>query len=333
MNRPKKSPLTISKRTAPPAAASPPAGWRRRRATPARELRIHGRGLHTGRAATVRILPVDAQAAGQGIVFRRIEEGRVLAEAPVSPDVWRKELFCSTLQVQNDLKVRTVEHLLAALLLCQIDDAIVELDAEEIPFLDGAATAWVEAIKACGRTHLPKPKRFIRVLRPFRKIFHGSPESRYVIGPANDYRLVCTVDEAGFPRSRWTGRLTPARFAKAIAPARSYGHLKWVLPALLAGCLRHIPVLRGARPGTLIGLVAGHAIGGLRFPNEFARHRVLDLIGDFALAGAPLLARVKAVNPTHYSNVRFIKALLARPHLWEWAEFPSKAVADPPKLV
>lgn len=316
-----------------PLPVSCPAGWHHRRGTLARELLISGRGLHTGRKVTVRILPVSRREAGQGIVFRRFEEGRLLAELPVSPALWRREPLCSTLQAENGIKVRTVEHLLASLLLCQIDDAIVELDAEEVPILDGAAVAWITAIKACGRVSLRKPKRFIRLLRPFRKKFRN-PESVYIIRPANDYRLDCSVDVEDFPRSHWAGRLTPGGFAKHLAPARSYGHLRWALPALLAGYFRNTPILRGARIGSVACIAGGHVIGGMNFPEEFARHRALDLIGDFALAGAPLMAKVTVADPTHSRNARVIASLLAKPHLWEWAEFPPppKAVAGQPEL-
>lgn len=324
VQKPPQRPQRPRRPTVISAAPSLPAGWQPWRGTLARELRITGRGLHTGRAAAVRILPAEPCNAGQGIIFRRVINGRVLGELRASPDLWRYEPLCSTLQAENGLKVRTVEHLLAALLLCQIDDATVELDVEEIPILDGAAVAWVAAVTSCGRVSLPKLKRFIRVLRPLRKGFRDS-EDRYAIRPADDYVLDCSVDEEGFPRSRWTGTLTPAGFAADLAPARSYGHLKWALPAMVAGYFRNTPILRGARLGPLAGIIGGRVLGGMRFPDEFARHRALDLIGDFALAGAPLLAKVTVLGSTHSRNVRVIKRLLDRPQLWEWAEFPPRA--------
>ncbi len=303
-----------------PGRIAPPAGWDSIAGTLARELCMHGRGLHTGRRVTVRILPMQPGAARRGIVFRRVKSGQILAELPVRPDLWRKHPLCSTLQAENGAQVRTVEHLLAALLMSEIDEAVVELDAEELPIFDGGAERWIAAIKGCGRVPLTRRKRFIRLLRPFAMEFPEA-KSRYVIDPASVYAVSCSCKSAGFPRMRWTGRLTPASFAREVAPARSYGAVKWAIPAIVSGLVAGTPILRGASFSSVAAIWGNRVIGGMRFPNEFARHRVLDLVGDFALAGAPLLGKITVIRPTHERNQKVISALLAAEDAWEWAEF------------
>jgi UDP-3-O-[3-hydroxymyristoyl] N-acetylglucosamine deacetylase len=301
-----------------------PAGWRTSEGTLARELELTGHGLHTGRRVRVRIVPGEPSAGSSGIVFRRMHAGRVLAELPVSLALRRAQPLCTMLQAPEGVGVRTVEHLLASLLTCEIDHATVELDAEEVPILDGSALPWVDAIRACGRVALPGAKRFIRVLRPV-TVTNGesSGQPRHMtIEPAERYEMSVRNDLKGFGDLHWEGAITPETFAAEIAPSRSYGRVKWAVPAIVAGYLRGTPILRGARPSCTASIVGSSVLGGMRMPDEFVRHRVLDLVGDLALAGAPLLGRVTALRPSHEMNFRLVAALLAASDAWEWAEFP-----------
>lgn len=290
--------------------------------TLARPLTIDGHGLHTGRRVSVRVLPARPEDGMAGIVFRRVAEGRTLATLPVDPMLRRAQPLCTMLRNADGVGVRTIEHLLASLLACEIDYAIVELDAEEVPILDGSAAPWVDAIRASGRTALDVPKRFIRVLRPV-VIADGSGDQRREmrIEPASRYELSVRNDLRGFGAMQWDGPLTPDAFATEIAPSRSYGRVKWALPAIVAGYVRGVPILRGARPSCTASIVGNRVLGGMRLPDEFVRHRVLDLVGDLALAGAPLLARVNALRPSHEMNFRLVDALLADTSAWQWATF------------
>ncbi|MDF3838074.1 UDP-3-O-acyl N-acetylglycosamine deacetylase [Cupriavidus basilensis] len=289
-------------------------GWQANQGTLAQDLVMTGHGLHTGRRVNVRIRPAGA---GHGIVFVRVRDGRTLARLPASPGLRLAQPLCTALQADNGLRVRTVEHLLAALLACEIDHATVELDAEEVPILDGSALPWVRAMEACGRAALPAPKRFIRVLR--RLAVADGEMRQLVIEPAGRYELHVTNDLKGFGVLSWQGEINPARFTSEIAPSRSYGRLKWAIPTIAYGYLRGRPVLRGARPSCTATIVGGSVLGGMRLPEEFVRHRALDLIGDLALLGAPLLARVTALRPSHEMNYRLSSALLAQTDAWEWA--------------
>ncbi|MGF6933101.1 UDP-3-O-[3-hydroxymyristoyl] N-acetylglucosamine deacetylase [Paraburkholderia sp. UCT70] len=301
-----------------------PAGWSHREGTLARVLTVSGHGLHTGRRVNVRILPGTANSS-RGIVFRRMQQGRALAEFAVNPALRRGQPLCTMLESADGVRVRTVEHLLASLLTCEIDRATIELDAEEVPILDGSAQPWLDEIRACGRLALPHAKRFIRVLRPV-KIADGAgtrDERSMSIEPAAAYELSVRNDLKGFGELRWDGALTPESFASEIAPSRSYGRVKWAIPAIAAGYVRGTPILRGARLSCTAAIVGNRVLGGMRVPDEFVRHRVLDLVGDMAMAGAPLLGRVSALRPSHEMNYRLVAALLADRDAWEWAEFAS----------
>ncbi|MGK8205118.1 UDP-3-O-acyl N-acetylglycosamine deacetylase [Burkholderia cenocepacia] len=299
-----------------------PGGWRATEGTLAQPLALSGHGLHTGRRVQVRILPVAHPGRGHGIVFRRIRDGRELGVLEAAPALRRAQPLCTMLRNADGVGVRTVEHLLASLLACEIDHAIVELDAEEVPILDGSAAPWVEAIRACGRVALGAPKRFIRVLRPI-VVAEGAADQRREmrIEPASCYKLCVRNDLRGFGDMHWEGVMTPAAFETEIAPSRSYGRVKWAVPAIVAGYLRGIPILRGARPSCTASIVGNRVLGGMRLPDEFVRHRVLDLVGDLALVGAPLLARVSALRPSHEMNFRLVEALLADKSAWQWIEF------------
>jgi UDP-3-O-[3-hydroxymyristoyl] N-acetylglucosamine deacetylase len=298
---------------------SVPAGWHSNEGTLARSLELGGRGLHTGRRVNVRVVPRETG----GIVFRRMAHGRALADLPASPTVRLAQPLCTTLENESGVRVRTVEHLLASLLACEIDHAIVELDAEEVPILDGSALPWTQAINACGRRALPSRKRFIRVLRPMSvEDGAGTKNVRSMrIEPCDQYEMSVRNDLNGFGNLHWDGAITPASFVAEIAPSRSYGRVKWAVLAILVGYLRGVPILRGARLSSTAAIVGSKVIGGMRLPDEFVRHRVLDLVGDLALGGAPLLGRVTALRPSHEMNYRLLAALLAERDAWEWAEF------------
>lgn len=295
---------------------TPPAGWHSRMGTLATDLHVQGRGLHTGRKAAIRITPPSMAEPFEGIVFKRKKGNETLARAAVLPHLWKESLLCSSLALDNGMAVMTVEHLLAALLMCEIDAAVVEIDAEEVPFLDASAAKWVKLITACGRVDLPRPKRFVKVLKEFSIRFE---KARYHIAPADAYVLHGDTHERDLKRMRLRTTLTPEVFARELAAARSFGHVRRVFPALLANVFMKQPLLRGVfhAPGALIA--NGRVVGGMRLPNEMVRHRMLDFIGDFAFLGAPVLGFLEVRKPSHKWNHRFLQAFLAEKDSWCWA--------------
>jgi UDP-3-O-[3-hydroxymyristoyl] N-acetylglucosamine deacetylase len=291
-----------------------------RQGTLARPVVLEGRGLHTGRAVRARVLPRAPDNGEPGVVFRRLRRGKTLFELPVRPEYRLAQPLCTALRRERGQTIRTVEHLLAALLLCEIDHAVVELDAEEAPILDGSALPWMTAFHEAGRAELPAAKRFLRVRRAL-DVDTGKASSVQV-RPDADYRLEVRTHPAGFDRMVWRGAVSPRTFAAEIAPARSYGRVKWALPAIMGGVITGRPILRGARPWNTAAILGRRVVGGMRLPDEFVRHRALDFVGDLALAGAPFLARFKAPGSSHERNHRLLAAILADRDAWEWVAFP-----------
>jgi UDP-3-O-[3-hydroxymyristoyl] N-acetylglucosamine deacetylase len=273
-----------------------------------------GRGLHTGRRSSARILPAPA---GHGVVFRRIVAGA----AHEIPALWtnrRSRPLCTALQVGDGPLVRTVEHLLAALAAERIDNALVELDAEELPILDGSAEPWRAAIAAVGRVELDRPRAYLRVLK---RVDYVSGPHNQRIEPAPSFQISTVITLSHFGRLRWEGAVTPETFARELAASRSFGRFKWAFPSKLISLFRREPVLRGADLKNTAALWGKTAIGGLRFPDEPVRHRALDLIGDLSLAGAPLIGRVFAARPGHEHNFGLLAALMADRSAWELVVF------------
>lgn len=210
--------------------------------------------------------------------------------------------------------MRTVEHLLAALSALQIDNALVEIDAEEVPIFDGSALPWCEAIREAGRVEVDGVRRVLRVLRPIT----AQQEGRYIrIEPGAGLQISGHVALAYFGPLTWSGHVTPESFQTEIAPSRSFGRYRRALLGRAYGFLARKPLLQGCGPHSAALLFRGRAIGGIRFADEPVRHRVLDVIGDLALAGHPVEGRVTAVRTGHELNHALVAELMADPTAWE----------------
>ncbi len=278
---------------------------------------VSGRGLHTGRRVRVRVAPA---AADSGIRFhRRLGPGREVVVAAS----WERRVaqpLCTALAADDGTLVRTVEHLLAALSAFGVDNARVELDAEELPILDGSAAPWCQLLAGVGVRKQEIPRRLLRI----RGRFCHREENRHIcIEPADRLLVDVTMDLRGFGEMRWCGEPDAEVFCREIAPARSFGRLKWALPARLYGLLPGRPVLRGAHLGNVAPVWGDRILGGMRLPQEPVRHRVLDLIGDLALAGMPIMGRITALRPGHHMNHAFLSRLMQRHELWEEVVLPS----------
>jgi len=290
-----------------------PAGWSPYQHTLAHAVALAGRGLHGGRWTRVRICPAPP---GHGVVFCRMRRGCQTGRVPAALAAHVALPLCSGLQA-DDMQVRSVEHLLAALLALDITNARIELEGEEVPALDGGASDWVAALAAAGRMGQCAPRRLFRVLSPL-TVYDGP--RRLAIEPATQWSLDVRVSQRGVGAQRWQGVVRPDVFATELAAARGYGQAGRLLGAMVSGYLRGKPALRGAHPGRIATIVGGKVIGGLRLPDEFARHRAVDLIGDFALLGAPVLGRIVAVRPNHALHLALLRTLLATPGAWEWVD-------------
>ncbi|MDR4305054.1 UDP-3-O-acyl-N-acetylglucosamine deacetylase [Chelatococcus sambhunathii] len=281
-----------------------------REATVAAAFEASGHGLHTAKPVTVRVSPAPA---AHGVVFRR----RLKGAAHDVPALWpnrRSRPLCTALQVGEGPLVRTVEHLLAALSAAAIDNALVELDAEELPILDGSAEPWCALIEQAGRVEQDRRRRYIRIRKRVR-YQHGV--HKQTAEPAPEFRIYSAVTLSHFGQLRWEGRIDAQSFRRELAASRSFGRLKWALPGKIVGFFRREPVLRGAHAGNTAALWGKDAIGGLRFPDEPVRHRALDLVGDLALAGMPIVGKMIAIRPGHEHNYGLLEALMKTPDAWD----------------
>jgi len=206
---------------------------------------------------------------------------------------------------------------MAALAAFGIDNAVVEVEGNELPILDGSAAPWCAALREAGTVRQAGGRSILRIIEPV-EFVEGGRSIR--IEPYEGYALRVEMDLAGFGTMIWDGDLTADRFEQELAPSRSFGRIKWALPLKIYQFVTGRDVLRGAHLGNVAAIWGSRVIGGMRLPGEPARHRALDLIGDLAMAGAPLQGRVSALRPGHEINHAFLRKLMETPQAWERVE-------------
>jgi UDP-3-O-[3-hydroxymyristoyl] N-acetylglucosamine deacetylase len=263
-----------------------------------------GVGLHTGVHGRISLMPAPADT---GIVFRRsdLENFRIEAQGH---NVARVS-YATSLMKQGVL-LSTTEHLLAAIYSCGVDNIFVDIDSIEIPILDGSAEPFMQMLEHSGIRKLRRKRRYLKVLQPL-EVVEG--DRRIGIYPADEFHVRCYVD---FPhplvgRQEIEMTVNPESFRNLLARARTFCFERDIAP------LRSMGLIRGGSLENAIVLTdEGVMNGPLRFPDEFGRHKALDLIGDLALAGLPLLARVEAHKAGHALHTQLVSRLLADPSLW-----------------
>ncbi|HSR92627.1 MAG TPA: UDP-3-O-acyl-N-acetylglucosamine deacetylase [Gemmatimonadales bacterium] len=262
------------------------------------EVELVGVGLHTGAQVTTRCCP---GAAGKGIVFRRTD----LPDQPWIPARldWVGATARRTQLRRNGVTLDTVEHLLAAVSAEELDDLMVEVNGPELPILDGSFQPWIDSLSAGGRREQAgEPDR----LRLEESVHFSDRDSDYRAVPA-DFALLSVTIEWPHPsigRQSAELELTADSFRREIARARTFGF------AAEVEALRREGLLKGATPGCAVVLPEGPLNqSDLRWPNEFARHKLGDLTGDLMLLGGRLLARIEATRPSHRGNVAFAAAI------------------------
>jgi UDP-3-O-[3-hydroxymyristoyl] N-acetylglucosamine deacetylase len=259
-------------------------------------------------ALTLRPAPPDS-----GIVFRRIDAGAEIRAH------WKNTIVSSLSTVLSNgegVRINTIEHLMAAFAGAAIDNAVVEFDAPEIPIMDGSAGPFVQAIDEAGIVWLAAPRRFTKVLKPIRVMKDGAFGELRPYDRGFRVEVGIDFDHPLIGRQALAVEVGPATFRREIARARTFGFLRDVGKLWNAGY-----ALGASLENTLV--VSEDRIlnaGGLRFPDEFVRHKVLDAIGDLALAGAPILGAYRSVCGGHKLNHAVLTALIADPAAWTIVE-------------
>jgi len=280
--------------------------------TIAESIAIDGIGLHSGAPVTMRLLPAPA---GSGIVFRRTDldnfeiaaNGRNVAKVSYATSLMRQGVLIST-----------TEHLLSALVGMGIDNVIVELDNLELPILDGSALPYVDAIRSVGIRTQRRRRETIRVLRAV-EVREGN---KFIgVYPGSGYSIQYTIDfPAPIGRQATIVDLAAETYGEWIAPARTFGY------KADEQRLRDMGLIRGASPENAIVLgPKGPENGPLRFKDEYVRHKVLDLIGDLALAGRRIEGLVIAERAGHAMHTALVSRLLKDRSAWELARVPMAA--------
>jgi UDP-3-O-[3-hydroxymyristoyl] N-acetylglucosamine deacetylase len=267
-----------------------------------------GIGLHSGRRAAVSLLPAPA---GKGIVFRRTDTG---AEVRASWINAAESPRCTVLSDGEETSVGTVEHLMAALAGAQIDNAIVEVDGPEVPIMDGSAAPFLFLIECAGIVEQDAPRRAIEVLKPVSVVADGAMA---MLSPGHGFSMSFEIDfESPLIRQQdMSVVVDPETFKSELSRARTFGLLDEVARLREAGL---------ARGGSLdnVLVVSGDRVlnsGGLRYKDEFVRHKMLDAVGDLYLAEAPIIGHFRGVRSGHAHTRRLLAALFADSEAWRYA--------------
>lgn len=269
------------------------------RNTIARDVSIQGIALHAGQIVQMRLRPAPA---GQGIVFHRTD----LSCSIPAHYAHVTETRLGTVIAQDGASVGVIEHLMAAIAGAEIDDLTIDLDGPEPPILDGDALSYLALLTEAGTTALDGLRQAIKVLRP---VTVQAGEARATLYPAKaasfDFEIVFPSVAIGRQTLHWP--FSVEGFRRDIAPARTFGFLHELDALNKAG------LGRGASLENTLGIDGDRVINAplMRFADEFVRHKILDALGDMALAGAPLLARFEGIKSGHALNNALLRALFA----------------------
>ena len=269
-----------------------------------------GVGLHSGTKTAMTLHPAEA---GSGIRFRRVD---ITDRDNVIPALWSNvtDTRLNTC-IANDagVSVKTIEHLMSALAGMGLDNALIDIDGEEVPVMDGSAAPFVFLIECAGLVEQAAPRQVIKILK---RVTVTQGDKIATLCPADDYTLSVDIDFAAAAIGRQQTSLTvdPAGFKAEISRARTFGFEQEVEAMRAAGL---------GRGGSLENavVIAGDGNGvlneeGLRYDNEFVRHKLLDALGDLSLAGAPLLGHFRGTRCGHALNNQLLHALFADPTAW-----------------
>ncbi len=279
---------------------------------------ISGIGLHSGANIRLRLRPASADT---GIIFHRREGDRVVAIKAIAENVVDTHL--ATVLGREDLNVSTVEHFLAALAACGIDNLHVDIDGPEVPILDGSASPFVKLIEEAGIEGLDSARRFIAIRKPI-SLIEG--EKRISIIPSRFFRITFDIafEHKAIALQQYSMKFSPESFRRDIAPARTFGFLHEV---------EYLKAKGLARGGSLENAVVIDDNGvmnpeGLRYQDEFVRHKILDSVGDFSLLGAPMLGHIRAFKAGHNLNAKMVRKILDNPDYWTYVEFSEAAMQE-----
>jgi UDP-3-O-[3-hydroxymyristoyl] N-acetylglucosamine deacetylase len=264
-----------------------------------------GVGLHSGQKVTMTLCPAPP---GTGIVFRRTDAG---AEIRASWANTAESALCTVLSNGEGISIATVEHLLAALAGAEIDNAVVELDGPEVPIMDGSSAPFVFLIECAGIVEQDAARRAIKILKPVSIVEDGAAAA---LAPDHGFSMSFEIDFDNplIRRQDLCVAFKTGTFKEALSRARTFGLLDDITRLRAAGLLRG-----GSLDNAVV--VSGEEVlnrGGLRYADEFVRHKLLDAYGDLYLAGGPIVGHFRGVRSGHAHTRRLLAALFADAEAW-----------------
>ncbi len=273
---------------------------------------LSGTGLHSGAETTLRIRAADTY---QGITFIRKD---VTDRDNVIPARWDTVIdtrLCTVIGNAAGVTVGTIEHLMAALRACGIDNAMVELDGPEVPIMDGSSAPFVELIQKAGLKAQTAPRRAIKIMK---EITLQDGDKRVTLKPAVGSRFRAEIDfsHPAIGRQTYEVEMLSDQFVTEIADARTFGFIHEV------NALRAQGLALGGSLDNAVVLDQTKVMNedGLRYDDEFARHKVLDAVGDIYLAGAPIIGLYEAYKPGHALNNQILRQMFATPDAWTYVD-------------
>jgi UDP-3-O-[3-hydroxymyristoyl] N-acetylglucosamine deacetylase len=270
------------------------------------KIELTGTGLHSGAPVRLVILPAGA---GEGIKVRRTDLSPAV-EIPATVD-FVTETTLATVLGANGAAVSTVEHCLAALRAFGVDNAVIEIDGPEFPILDGSAALYIEKLREVGLKPLAAPRKYLKIQKPVRV---ECKDKFCILRPYDGFAITYSIDfEGSFPGAQhYYIEVNADSFEKELCRARTFGFLGDVEK------LKAIGKARGASLENAIALHEGKVVNpeGLRMPGEMVRHKILDAVGDLALAGYPIEGHLIVHKGGHEMHRRVLAALLASPDAW-----------------
>jgi len=270
-----------------------------------------GIGLHTAVPVQLRLVPAPPDT---GYIFRRTDLGGF--EIPASVEFIAHCSYATTL-MRTGVMLSTVEHLLAALRGMQVDNAFIEVDNLELPIMDGSSEAFIEMIEGAGLVEQPLARKALLIRE---RVTVEQGDRRLSVEPADAYEIDCLIDFAHplIGEQRFRFDLTDGAFGREIAAARTFGFTAEI------EALRKANLIRGGSLDNAIVLTPEGMLNEttLRFADEFVRHKILDIIGDLALLGMPLLGRISAEKSGHILHAALMTKLLRTRSAWEIVDMP-----------
>ncbi|MBE0693744.1 MAG: UDP-3-O-acyl-N-acetylglucosamine deacetylase [Aquamicrobium sp.] len=274
---------------------------------------LSGIGVHSGKPVSIHFSPADPDT---GIVFVKTDEaGETVEVRALVAEIGATDL-CTELGTRAGARVATVEHLLAALSALGIDNVLIEIDSDEVPILDGSSAMFVEAFDQAGIGQQAVKRRYIRIVKPVR-IDNGASWAEFHPYDGTRFEVEIDFESPVIGRQFYAADITPELFRRDISRARTFGFMKdverlWAAGYALGSSLENTVVI--GDDGRVVNME------GLRYSNEFVRHKMLDAMGDLALAGARFIGRYRSYRGGHKLNAAALRRLLSDRSAFEIVE-------------